>query len=123
MYSATWPEHLQTLEMVFDRLAQTSLTVLLSKCLGLGEFGKAVVTDMGKQVGQGQVRPVEEKVAVVKAYPAPTTRRDLHRFLGMAGYYRSFCKNFSELVLPLTNLLHLLLTTPPNMCLRYSNDI
>jgi len=28
------------------------------------------------------------------------------RFLGMAGYYRHFCKKFSVIVKPLTNLLH-----------------
>ena len=28
------------------------------------------------------------------------------RFLGMAGYYRRFCKNLSTIVEPLTNLLH-----------------
>ena len=28
------------------------------------------------------------------------------RFLGMAGYYRRFCKNFSVIVKPLTDLLH-----------------
>lgn len=36
---------------------------------------------------------------------AITARRDLRRFLGMAGYYRCFCRNFSDVVLPLTNLL------------------
>ena len=29
----------------------------------------------------------------------------MRRFLGMAGYYRSFCQNFFDVVLPLTNLL------------------
>ncbi|XP_041639560.1 uncharacterized protein LOC121507343 [Cheilinus undulatus] len=33
------------------------------------------------------------------------SRRQLRRFLGMAGYYRSFCKNFSAIAAPLTNLL------------------
>jgi len=27
------------------------------------------------------------------------------RFLGMAGYYRRFCSNFSVIISPLTNLL------------------
>ena len=34
----------------------------------------------------------------------PTSRRELRRFLGMAGYYRCFCKNFSVAVNPLTSL-------------------
>ena len=36
--------------------------------------------------------------------PTPTTRRELRRFLGMAGYYRCFCKNFSVVVAPMTKL-------------------
>ena len=35
----------------------------------------------------------------------PTCKRQLMRFLGMAGYYRKFCDNFSVIAEPLTNLL------------------
>lgn len=38
-------------------------------------------------------------------FPVSTTCRALRWFLGMAGYYRSFCQNFSTIVQPLTNLL------------------
>ncbi len=51
------------------------------------------------------MRPVEAKVTAIMEFPVPTTRRELQRFLGMAGYYRSFCKNFSTVVSPLTSLL------------------
>ncbi|KAJ8279345.1 hypothetical protein COCON_G00064110 [Conger conger] len=52
-----------------------------------------------------QVRPVDSKVEAVITFPAPKTRRELRRFLGMVGYYRSFCKNFSAVVSPLTDML------------------
>ena len=45
------------------------------------------------------------KVAAIQEFPMPCDRRALRRFLGMVGYYRSFCKNFSTVVCPLTNLL------------------
>ena len=48
-------------------------------------FGKATVTYLGKQVGRGQVRPVEEKVVAITSFPVPSTRREVRRFLGMAG--------------------------------------
>ena len=38
-------------------------------------------------------------------FPVPTCKRQLMRFLGMAGYYRKFCDNFSVIAEPLTNLL------------------
>ncbi len=86
---------------MFSRLAEVSLTLNLAKC----EFGQATITYLGKEVGQGQVRPVEAKVTAVTEFPIPATRKELRRFLGMAGYYRNFCKNFSTVVNPLTSLL------------------
>ncbi|CAL9693082.1 unnamed protein product [Knipowitschia caucasica] len=101
IHSVTWKEHVHVLQQVFSRLAAASLTLNLAKF----EFGKAHVTYLGREVGQGQVRPIEAKVSAIDAYPPPTTRRELRRFLGMAGYYRSFCRNFSSVVVPLTTLL------------------
>lgn len=49
VYSNTWEDHLTTLRVVLERLLKASLTLNLVKC----EFGKATVTYLGKQVGQG----------------------------------------------------------------------
>lgn len=100
VYTDDWTSHMFILAEVFQRLAAASLTLNLVKC----EFGKATVTYLGKQVGHGQVCPVDAKVTAVLAYPAPKTRRELRRFLGMAGYYRCFCRNFSVVIVPLTSL-------------------
>ncbi len=56
-------------------------------------------------MGQGEVQPVDAKITAIKTYPTPSTKKELMRFLGMAGYYRSFCADFSSVVAPLTNLL------------------
>lgn len=100
VYTDTWSEHVSSLREVFKRLSQAQLTLNLVKC----EFGKATVTYLGKVVGHGQVRPLTAKVEAVLSYPTPTTRRELRRFLGLVGYYRCFCKNFSVLAAPLTAL-------------------
>ncbi len=73
----------------------------LAKC----EFARATVTYLGRIVGQGQVRPVGAKVEAVQKFSVPTTKKELMRFLGLVGYYRSFCRNFSIVVAPLTDLL------------------
>ncbi len=86
---------------MFERLVKANLTLNLAKC----EFGKATVTYLGMEVGQGQVRPVEAKVTAIAEFPFPTTSRELRRLLGMAGFYRGFCKNCSTVVSPLTSLL------------------
>ena len=56
---------------------------------------------LGHIVGQGQVRPLDARIQNIVKYPIPTSRKELARFLGMAGYYRNFC----NIAAPLTNLL------------------
>lgn len=92
---------MKILEQVFTWPAEGSLTLNLAKC----EFGKASVTYIGRQVGQGQVLPIEAKVSTISQCSVPATRRALCRFLGMARYYRSFCRIFSTIIHPLTTLL------------------
>lgn len=56
-------------------------------------------------MGNGCVKPISAKVEAICNFPVPTNRRELCRFLGMIGYYRSFCQNFASVVSPLTDLL------------------
>ena len=56
-------------------------------------------------MGKGQVKPVEAKVEAISEFPVPSGKRQLMRFLGMAGDYRKLCNNFSVILEPLTNLL------------------
>lgn len=101
IYSDTWEQHLERVRALFSRLAEAHLTVNLAKC----KFAKATVVYLGREVGQGSIRPLQEKVRAIEKFPVPSTKKELMRFLGMAGYYRAFCPNFSSVVCPLTNLL------------------
>lgn len=80
-----------------ERLAEACLTGNLAKC----EIPQATVTYLGRVVGQGLVLLVRAKVAAIDRFPLPTTKEELQRFLGMVGYYRGFCCNFSTVVAPL----------------------
>ena len=68
----------------------------------MNESGKATVKYLGHIVGQMQVRPLDAKIQTIAKFPIPTSQKELTRFLGMAGYYRNFCLNFSEIAAPLT---------------------
>ena len=89
------PLHLRTL---FTTLAAANLMLNLKK----SEFGHVHVTYLGYVVGQGQVRPVMSKVDAIQNFCVPVNKKELMRFLGMAGYYS---RNFSVVTAPLTNLL------------------
>ena len=97
----TWEEHLVKLYALFSRLSDAGLTINLMKC----SFGCGTVTYLGHEVGQGNTKPRTAKVQAIMDFPPPSTRKSLMRFLGMAGFYRRFCPNFSSVVAPLTALL------------------
>lgn len=59
-----------------------------------------MVTRLGKAVGHKQMHPLQAKVSAL-----PETRCMLKLFLGMVGGYQAFCKNFSSVLCPLTDLL------------------
>ena len=45
-----------------------------------------------------------QKVAAVKNWEQPRTVTEIRSFLGLAGYYGRFVKDFSAITLPLTRL-------------------
>ena len=102
IYSEVWTDHLRQIRLFFDKLRDANLTVNLSK----SAFGHAQVHFLGHVVGGGEVKPITAKVDAINNFPVPSNKKELMRFLGMAGYYRRFCKNFSVIVKPLTELLH-----------------
>lgn len=58
VYSSNSPDHLDILTRLFKSLAEAHLTLNLSKL----EFCKATVLYLGKQVGHGKVRVLQDKV-------------------------------------------------------------
>ena len=44
------------------------------------------------------------KVSAVTSWPAPETRKQLQRFLGLANFYRQFIRGFSSIVSPFSAL-------------------
>ena len=47
---------------------------------------------------------VDNEVEAVQSFPPAATKKELVRFLKMAGFYRRFCHNFLDVVAPLTDL-------------------
>ena len=95
-----WEDHLTRLRDLFQRLEEAGLVINLKKSV----FGRGTVTYLGHTVGGGSVRPKQANVEAILAFPTPRTRKEVMKFLGMAGYYRRFCKNFATVATPLTNL-------------------
>src|SRR6185312_15738015 len=100
VYSRTREEHLQHLRTVLETLRKHKLYAKESKC----EFMKDHVEFLGHIIGADGLRMQQEKLDSIAAWPAPTCLDDLRSFLGTAGYYRRFIRDFSRIALPLNHL-------------------
>lgn len=101
IYSATWAEHLQHLGVVLNALRAHHLHVKRSKC----SFGEKSVAYLGHVISEEGVAIDTAKVVAVSTWPTPSSARGLHGFLGLAGYYRKFIRDFGTIAAPLTRLL------------------
>jgi RNase H-like domain found in reverse transcriptase/Reverse transcriptase (RNA-dependent DNA polymerase)/Integrase zinc binding domain/Retroviral aspartyl protease len=101
VYSNSYEEHLGHLRQVFEALARAKLYANPAKCV----FNKVEVKFCGHIIGNSRVQVLEDKIKAINDWPQPQTIQHIHQFLGLAGYYRRFIKNFSQLATPLSNPL------------------
>ena len=101
VFASSLQEHEQKLTEVFDRLRQHGLKIQPDKC----EFLRKEVGYLGHIISSDGVKPNPDKVQAVKDFPTPKSCKDIKSFLGLAGYYRRFIANFSNITKPLTSLL------------------
>jgi hypothetical protein len=101
IYSSSWIEHLQDIRLVLDALRQHCLHVKRSKC----SFGERSVAYLGHVISANGVTMDGDKVEAVASWPEPRSARGVRGFLGLAGYYRKFIRDFGSIATPLTRLL------------------
>ena len=100
VYSRTEAQHEQHLRAVMDVPRKENLRAKASKC----EFFRTEAESLGHMVSADGVRMLPDKVAVIAHWPAPGSVSDVRAFLGLAGFYPKFVKDFARLAAPLTRL-------------------
>ena len=101
VFSSTFDEHLEHLAQLFARLREANLKLKASKCL----FCQHETPYLGHVITRdGYVKMDPKKVEAVKIFPVPRTLKELQRFLGLAGYYRHFIRDFAKAAAPLTDM-------------------
>ena len=101
IFSDTYEEHLHRLNLVFSRIREAGLKLSPKKC----SFFMRKVRYVGHIVSEEGIEPDPDKINKVKSWPTPTTPEEVRKFLGFAGYYRRFVKDFAKIARPLTNLM------------------
>ncbi len=93
--------HMETLKSVLKRLQDLGLKLKLIKC----EFLKPRIKFLGHELDEQGIHTVDYKTPAVAQFPQPKTVDNVRSFLGLAGYYHPFIKNFAARANPLTQLL------------------
>lgn len=101
VYSSTVSEHFERLERVFEALQKANLKLKPGKC----KLFRKSVSFLGHVISEDGISTDGEKIAAVKNWPIPKCVKDVQRFLGFAGFYRRFVKDFSKVVKPIVDLL------------------
>ncbi|RXN39345.1 Transposon Ty3-I Gag-Pol poly [Labeo rohita] len=100
VFSRTFEEHLERLDVVFSRLRKHGLKLKPQKCSLLREE----VQYLGHVVSVKGIHTDPEKISRVRDWKRPSNVKEVLGFVGFAGYYRRFIKGYATLVAPLYRL-------------------
>ncbi|RDX94160.1 Retrovirus-related Pol polyprotein from transposon 17.6, partial [Mucuna pruriens] len=101
VYADSFEACLENLSKVLKSCIDTNLVLNFEKCHFM--VTKGIV--FGHLVSNRGIEVDKLKIDIITSLPNPTLVREVCSFLGHAGFYKRFIKNFSKLALPLSRLL------------------
>ena len=97
VFSSPWEEHLARLRRVFEQFRHANLKLGADKCT----FAAKEVSYLGHRVTEEGLLPESSLLATIREIPPPKTATEVRSFLGLAGYYRRYVKDFAAIAGPL----------------------
>ena len=98
--STSMEEHINTLEILLQVLESNNMSLRKDKC----EFAYQEIQFLGFKIDGKTLKPGTKNISKIKEFPAPTTRKQLQSFLGLANYNRRFIDGYSVICSPLNRL-------------------
>ena len=122
VYGSNFDHCLNNLETVLQRCKDKRLALNWEKC----HFRVPEGIVLGHKISATGLEVDQSKVSIIKTLAPPTTVKGIRSFLGHAGFYRRFIKEFSKIARPLCRLLRkkqsLILMTPARQPLKKSRS-
>ncbi|MDD0148337.1 reverse transcriptase, partial [Shigella flexneri] len=101
VFGSSFAACLKNLELVLSRCEETNLVLNWEKCHFMVKEGIV----LGHKISGRGIEVDRAKIEVIAKLPPPTTVRGVRSFIGHAGFYRRFIKDFSLITKPLCKLL------------------
>jgi len=101
IYGKTFDHYLENLDKVLQRCQEKDLVLNWEKCHFM--VWEGIV--LGHLVSERGIEVDKAKIEVIEQLPPLVNIKGIRSFLGHAGFYRRFIKNFSQTARPLTSLL------------------
>ena len=102
IFSNSFHNHVKNVKIILEKLRLSGVKLSPTKCF----FFKKELAYLGHVISDKGIHTDPGKIEKLQKWERPKNLKELQKFLGFCNYYRNFVKDYTEIALPLENLLN-----------------